>query len=289
MREPPDLRRVGTSRTKLGECVRYDLHSETTLWLDIPESRALRLDVNGDLSESTLGPEAAFACWTEDDGSVSGCDGGLFLNGVSMGVEFLSDDEVLNDGAVHPSGEFLIFGSRDRKEDKPLGHMWCLGRDLICLPWRFTVFNGPAFSPDGRTIYFADSPQRTIYSAIIDPIHQTLSDRKVFAVVPDFLGYPDGMVCDHQGAIWSAHWDGGCITRYLPDGSVDHRIKMPVARVTSLAFKGSTLFATSAMADDPISTDQAAGGLFSFNAGVAGPASSRLKASALRQIPPKEP
>lgn len=288
MREPSDLRRIGTSRTKLGEGVRYDLQSGTLLWLDIPESRALRLDVNGDLSETTLGPEAAFACWTEDDRIVSGCDGGFFLDSVSTGADFLSGDEVLNDGAVHPSGEFLVFGSRDRKEEDPHGHMWCLGRDLTCLPWRFTVFNGPAFSPDGRTIYFADSPERIIYRARVDPTRQKLTDRAVFAVVPDSLGYPDGMVCDDEGAIWSAHWDGGCITRYLPDGSVDHRIKMPVARVTSLAFKGSTLFATSAMADDPNSTDHAAGGLFSFDAGVAGPPSSRLKVSALRQIPSKE-
>ncbi|MFA3920823.1 SMP-30/gluconolactonase/LRE family protein [Ruegeria hyattellae] len=107
------------------------------------------------------------------------------------------------------------------------------------VPWQhavqtsliFSVFNGPAFSPCGKIVYFAGSPERIIYSAQIDPRLGRVGERRVFAEIPDALGYPEGMASDDKVATWSAHWDGGCITRYLPDGSVDRRIPMPAQSV----------------------------------------------------------
>ncbi|MEP2028797.1 MAG: SMP-30/gluconolactonase/LRE family protein [Paracoccaceae bacterium] len=284
MELPRSLRRVGKTRAVLGEGIRYDAVSDTFSWLDIPSSRAWRLGSNGREVELSLGKEAAFAFLTEDARTLAGGDSGFYLDGTSVGRGFFSNTEVLNDGAVHPSGQFTVFGSRDRREEKPHGHMWCMGRDLVEMPWQFTVFNGPAFSPEGARIYFADSPARTIFMAEVNAKRQKIGDRDIFAVVPEALGYPDGMICDDEGGLWSAHWDGGCITRYHPNGTVDRRIRMPVSRPTSLAFKGTTLYATSARLDGPEDDGGADGCVFAFDAGHAGPPCPRLSTSILTTI-----
>ena len=92
----------------------------------------------------------------------------------------------------------------------------------------------------------------------------------------DGAGIPDGLTVDAEGHVWSAHWDGWCITRYDPDGKVDRVINLPVPRPTSCVFGGpdfGTLYVTSArirlsaqqLAEAPLS-----GGVFALQAGVRG-------------------
>jgi xylono-1,5-lactonase len=145
-------------------------------------------------------------------------------------------------------------------------------------------FQRPGIQPGWQRVYFADSPARTIYTAQVDAARQKIVDRDIFAVVPEVLGYPDGMICDDEGGLWSAHWGGSCITRYHPNGTVDRRIRMPASRLTSLAFKGTTLFVTSARLDGPEDNCGADGCVFAFDAGHVGPPSPRISASILTTI-----
>ena len=265
--------------------MRYDAETDSFTWLDIPASGGWSVTPDGAERALQLGPEAAFACRLKDGRVLAGGAGGLKVDGTAIagGTGWLGPSEVLNDGAVHPSGRFFVFGSRDRDEARPTGHMWLLGQRLVRLPWSFTVFNGPAFSPDGTRIYFADSPARTIYAAPVDAAAQAIRDREVFATVPDALGYPDGMACDDDGGLWSAHWDGGCVTRYHSDGTVDFRIALPVRRPTSLAFRGATLAITSAAPDDPTGSGLD-GRVLTLSVARAGPASPRLSTSVLNSL-----
>lgn len=274
-----DIRQVGSARAILGEGIVHDADSDTLTFLDIPESKAWSINPDGEGKEISLGPEAAFACVCDNGQILAGGANGLYLDGKPIRGGFLLSDEVLNDGAVHPLGNFLVCGSRHRTEESPLGHMWCLGRTLTRLPWKFTVFNGPAFSPCGTRIYFADSPERTIYVAPVDVMQLTIGPREVFAEVPEEHGYPDGMICDSDGGIWSAHWDGGCVTRYLSNGEVDRRVDMPTKRPTSLAFRGTTMFVTSARVDETPNDDDMGGHVFAFDAGFKGASSPRLSDS----------
>lgn len=279
----PELQTYSTQRAVLGEGIRYDAISDSLIWLDIPESQAWKISSAGLTTPLSLGPEAAFACVTNEEKILAGADGGLYLDGEYLcGREWLADNEVINDGAVHPSGQFLVFGSRDREEESAFGHMWLLGNQLTQLPWHFTVFNGPAFSADGTRVYFADSPERVIYTATVDIEKQKIGERRVFATVPEALGFPDGMICDDLDRLWSAHWDGGCVTCYAADGSVDIRYALPTSRLTSLAFKDTQVYVTSAREDcsDPIRGID--GSVFVFNSGVSGPSSPRLNAVVLR-------
>lgn len=280
-----NIRRVGQTRDCLGEGARYDAATDTLLWFDIPSSNAWRLNFSSaQVSQTSLGAEAAFGCHLDDGRILSGGARDLFLDGTPLNCGLLTAEEVFNDGAVHPSGQFLVCGSRERREERPLGHMWCLGNQATKPPWTFTVFNGPAFSPCGQFLYFADSPERQIFVASVDARRQKIVDRQVFAKVPDHLGYPDGMTCDDDGGLWSTHWDGGCITRYHPDGRVDFRVDLPVHRPTSLAFRGNTLFVTSAQLDDANDPTDQNGALLFMDTNFTGPACPRLKSAALPQI-----
>ena len=99
--------------------------------------------------------------------------------------------------------------------------------------------NGLAFSPDNRTLYYADSAPRVIYAYEVDARTGSLSRKRVFARVPGNEGIPDGLTVDSQGFVWCAQWYGGQVVRYDPDGKVQRRVRLPVRQVASLNFGGS--------------------------------------------------
>ena len=117
---------------------------------------------------------------------------------------------------------------------------------------RLIVGNGPAFAPDGRTLYIAETMHGVIYAYDLDPESGAVGSRRLFAEVPSTSGFPDGMTVDHEGGLWNAHYGGGRITRYHADGRVDLTVAMPVPFVTSCMFGGpdlSTLYVTSASSE----------------------------------------
>jgi sugar lactone lactonase YvrE len=139
-----------------------------------------------------------------------------------------------------------------------------------------TVPNSLAWSPDGRRMYFADTPSRVILVYDFDPDAGLPRAPRVFARVPEGAGYPDGATVDAEGCLWSAHWDGWRVTRYAPDGRVDRVVELPVQRPTSCAFGGEALdvlYVTSAstrLRPDELARGPDAGGLFAVEACVRG-------------------
>lgn len=112
-------------------------------------------------------------------------------------------------------------------------------------------------------MYFVDTPTGVIESFDYDPAHGTIGQKRSFARVDEHAGRPDGATVDQAGYLWSAGWDGWCVTRYAPDGRVDRRLPVPVRWPTSCAFGGpalDVLFVTSAsqglsaaaLADQPL-------------------------------------
>jgi sugar lactone lactonase YvrE len=113
--------------------------------------------------------------------------------------------------------------------------------------------NGTAFSPDGKTMYRVQTMDRQIYAHDYDPVSGMPSRGRVFAVVPNELGLPDGATVDADAGYWvalTAPPEGGRagIARYAPDGRLETYIDSPVPLPTMVAFGGpdlSTLFVTS--------------------------------------------
>jgi sugar lactone lactonase YvrE len=139
----------------------------------------------------------------------------------------------------------------------------------------FTVSNGPAFAPDGRTAYFADTLARRLLAFPLATDGAPGAARP-FADLPEGTGYPDGMTVDSAGDLFVGHWDGARISRWSPDGRLVDQIALPARNVTSLAFGGAdlrtALVTTAALF--PGQPEDATlpwnGDLLSFRAGVGG-------------------
>jgi sugar lactone lactonase YvrE len=117
--------------------------------------------------------------------------------------------------------------------------------------------NGLAFSPNGGTLYFSDTVARCIYAYNWHRGTGKLSDRRVFVRLPREEGFPDGLTVDSDGYLWCAHWFGGCITRYDPDGKRERKVTFPATQTSSLAFGGPDLdviFVTSASKSNMLET-----------------------------------
>ena len=139
----------------------------------------------------------------------------------------------------------------------------------ICIP------NSLAWSPDGSTMYFADSLQYTIYAHDDDAASGTMGARRVFARTEP-PAFPDGSAVDAQGFLWNAEINGGRVVRYAPDGSIDRVIALPVPRPTCCTFGGpdlDVLFITTASQQMTAAECLAlplAGALLRLDAGVRG-------------------
>ena len=70
------------------------------------------------------------------------------------------------------------------------------------------VPNSTAFSPDDRTLYFADTPRHTIWAFDFDIVAGTIANRRVFADLTARKGLPDGSCVDAEGFLWNAEFAG---------------------------------------------------------------------------------
>ncbi len=132
-----------------------------------------------------------------------------------------------------------------------------------------TIANGPAFSPDGGTLYHTDSARRTVYRFALND-DGSLGPRQVHLQFDGRSGAPDGMACDADGGLWIAFYGGSRVERFHPDGRSDRAIALPTPQITNVGFAGpglARMFATSAgdgRPDDPL-----AGALFELDPGGA--------------------
>jgi len=182
----------------------------------------------------------------------------------------------LNDATVAPDGA-LWFGSMDDREAEDSGHIYRLHRGLcanVGLP-PVSITNGPALSPDGRTLYHTDTLGRHIWrTALTDD--GAIGETQLFTTIEDGAGYPDGPTIDAEGCLWTGLFGGWAVRRYDPAGALMREIRFPVANITKIAFGGDDLsvaYATTARKglDMTALTEQPlAGDLFAFDPGVAG-------------------
>lgn len=125
-------------------------------------------------------------------------------------------------------------------------HRWDTDGSSTCVLSGLTVPNGPVFSPDGRTLYLADSAAGTMEAFTVDPDTADLSDRRlVFRIEPED-GSPDGMTVDGDGCIWSAIWGGSQIRRYSPEGQLLQTVDVPALQPTAVCLTGQHLIVTTA-------------------------------------------
>ncbi|MEV4893577.1 SMP-30/gluconolactonase/LRE family protein [Nonomuraea sp. NPDC055795] len=165
--------------------------------------------------------------------------------GVPLGRWELPHDTRFNDGAVDPWGHFWI-GTMctDRPGTAALYRVAPDGRTTTELTG-VTCSNGLGWAPDHRTMYYIDTPARTLDA--FDVHEGRITGRRVVAEVRG--GLPDGLAVDEDGCVWVAVWDGAAVHRYTPEGRLDTVVETPCARPTSCAFGSGTLYVTTAAPD----------------------------------------
>ncbi|MGH7186472.1 MAG: SMP-30/gluconolactonase/LRE family protein, partial [Pseudomonadota bacterium] len=149
-----------------------------------------------------------------------------------------------NDSKVDRFGRLWV-GTFDVAETEPRGILYCVDRGgrASVADSGFPVCNGPAFSPDGHTLYFSDSGGRRILAYDTTPDTPRLANRRLFAAMSADEGLPDGLTVDAAGDVWCAHYGAGRVTRYAPNGKVKEVYQAPCPTVTSCSFGGDS-FAT---------------------------------------------
>jgi D-xylonolactonase len=156
-----------------------------------------------------------------------------------------------NDGKCDAQGRFWG-GTMDFACKAPTGalYRYAGGSDCTRMHAGFAVTNGPAWSPDGRTLYFNDTVQGRVHAFDFDPLSGTLSRARVWLQLGEGDGYPDGMTTDAAGRVWIARWGAACVTCHDPVSATElMRIALPTSHITSCTFGGSdlrTLYITSA-------------------------------------------
>jgi sugar lactone lactonase YvrE len=140
----------------------------------------------------------------------------------------------------------------------------------ICIP------NSLAWSPDDRTMYFADTFKRAIYAYSFDIDTGSISNQRVFARFAEGSGAPDGSTVDAEGFLWNAVYGGGRLHCYAPNGRLHRSVELPMSQPTSCAFGGTdlnTLYVTSAsqrLRAEQLAREPFAGAIIAIDVGVKG-------------------
>ncbi|MFK4068180.1 SMP-30/gluconolactonase/LRE family protein [Streptomyces sp. NPDC029674] len=234
------------AEASLGEGPTWDAATGRLIWVDILGSR-IHTYAPGDGRRTVMATEQHVGAAKPRAG------GGLVVNlrdGIGLygpgGAPFswLLRDPVPgrrgNDAAVAPDGA-LWAGTMRYDEAPGGGSLTRVGPDGTAteLLGDVAVSNGTGWSPDGRLVYYVDSPTRRI--DVLDHDGQQALNRRPFAHIEEGAGFPDGLTVDADGCVWVALWDGGAVRRYTPDGRLDRTVELPVRRPTACAFGGPDL------------------------------------------------
>lgn len=230
-------------------------HGEGPVWwpdghlrfVDLLAGDLLDLSEDGAISRTHVAPIAAAVRPRASGGAVVAVERGLLLladDGTATVLPELWRDPTvrMNDGGCDPQGLFYC-GSMAYDAAAGRGRFYRFGADgsaEIVLD-RVTISNGFAFSPDGATAYYVDTPTQQIDAFDYTP-DTGLFGRRPFAVIELEDGGPDGLAVDRDGGVWVACWGAGTVRRFASDGSLDTIVHVPgVAQVSACTLGGPRL------------------------------------------------
>ena len=270
-------------RAELGEGTLWDPVAEVLWWVDIWGKEIHRTDPVARTDTVYETPEYVGAVGLREAGGlVVSLVSGFHFFDPATGVwtpivdpEADRPDTRFNDGKPDRQGRFwsgTVFEDPPRRTEH-VGALYRLDPDLSChrMVEGIGSSNGLAFSPDSRTMYFADSQGGYVWAWDFDPATGDIDRRRVFIDFRDTGGCADGATVDAEGCYWTTLPESGKLSRYDPDGKLMRTIMMPTSIPTCCEFGGrnlDVLYVTSAKLRKL--TDPLAGALFALDVGVKG-------------------
>lgn len=267
-------------RCELGEGPLWSARENAVYWVDILGAMLHRFSLaDGSTDSWTMPGKIGWVVERRDKpGFIAGLQSGFHVVRLApFECTPLVDPEPehpgnrLNDAKVDHLGRIWA-GTMDCDVREPTGSLYCLDSrfEVTKQDGGYLVANGPAFDTARRCCYHNDTGRGIVYRFDMRPSGE-LCNKREFIRFSREPGFPDGMTVDAEGGLWIAHWDGGRVTRFLPDGAAERHITLPASRVTSCTFGGENLdrlFVTTAAQDRP--GEPQAGMLFEVEPGVGG-------------------
>lgn len=280
------------ARAALGEAPLWDAANGSLVWVDI---------LSGEVHVTSAGGErrASYSIGGAVGAAMPAAEGGWLLADATGFTRLLPDGQAtvvldvladrpdlrFNDGKCDPAGRAWA-GTIESAMTPGTGTLYRLDPGPAATPVLdgLTVSNGLGWSPDTRTMWFADSADRFVRGFDYDLSGGRLGTRRLAIELRDTAGKADGLCVDDEGFVWVGLWGGSAVHRYAPDGRLDTVVEVPASQVTSCAFGGpdaSTLFITTArvgLSPEALLHEPHAGALFVAEPGVTGPAATPWRA-----------
>jgi len=275
LRIKPTWHRMTSSADLLGESPFWHPADNNLYWLDIPGKRLRRMPVSQDLTSPqkvedwSLDQEPGCFAPAEQGGWVLALRSGMYRAQTWGGpltllapAPYDTSRLRFNDGKCDPTGHFWS-GTVYEPRDEAAANLYLLqdSKHLAVKLQNATVGNGLAWSPDGRTLYWSDTPTHCIRAWDFEGSTQQLSKERVFQQFPPkptdwvygsdaalgYAGRPDGAAVDTDGFYYAAMYEGHRLAKIAPDGHCVAFIETPVQCPTMPCFGGAdlrTLFIT---------------------------------------------
>lgn len=278
---------------RLGEGPCWHAARQTLWWVDILGQQLFEADLSGraprvfsfDQMISAVAP-------TRAGGLIATLRDGIYLINPDRGVPvpFATPDGHnpqafrFNDAKVDPQGR-LWAGTLALDGRRGQSRLYRVdgNRCVTVLREGVSISNGLAWAPDGRTLYYIDSPTRTVQAFAFDADAGTLGPPRVAITLGEADGWPDGCCMDAEGNLWVAHWGASKVTRWDPVAArLLATVPVPVRNVTSCAFGGpkrDQLFITTAFDTENSGLEPVAGHVFRLEPGTVGAETGVFSAS----------
>lgn len=278
-----NVERIGSETAELGEGPLWSADHGALTWFDVSGRKLWRHRPGAEAQSLMLDRMPASFGWRQG-GMIFAFRNGMALTDFDGTVEqeipctpvdFAK--ERFNDGAVDRQGRFWV-GSFNPKAEPEAGSLYRVDHDLSMhkVETGFTMSNGLGWSPDGRTMYFADTRPGRVFAFDLDSDSGQTCNRRILIDYSGARGRPDGLTVDAEGCLWVAEVEAAHVARYDPDGRLMSTLPMPVSKPTCVTFGGpdcATLYITSMRLGfdaDRLAAEPDAGGLFRAHPGVNG-------------------
>ena len=263
---------LGADRYALGESPFWHPQEHKLYWVDIPGKKLLRADVQtGDIEAWAMPSEPGCIAPAAKGGLVVALRHGVFRapvwGGALLPIATLPYDSAqvrANDGKCDALGRFWV-GTIDEPKASRAAELFSIdcragAAQVQRQAGDALTANGLAWSPDGRTLYWADTPSHVVHAWDFDMAANRTSAHRIhlqFAAKPagwtfaerSYQGRPDGAAMDALGNYWVAMFEGGRVCQFAPDGRLLQTLHTPAQCPTMPCFGGvdlQTLYLTSA-------------------------------------------